>query len=132
MLHLKYLIVESASGGIMKGADSLQAREIFFWWEAVMTGMRRQGKGGIIAGFGDIDKTGYLDRLYVHKDYQSQGIATAICDKLEHAFEVSKITTHASITAKPFFLHRGYNIIKEQQVIRSNIPLTNYIMKKPL
>ncbi len=32
-------------------------------------------KGGIIAGFGDIDKTGYLDRLYVHKDYQSQGIA---------------------------------------------------------
>ena len=81
-------------------------------------------KGGIIAGFGDIDKTGYLDRLYVHKDYQSQGIAAAICDKLEHAFEVSKITTHASITAKPFFLHRGYNIIKEQQVIRSNIPLT--------
>ena len=89
-------------------------------------------KNGIIAGFGDIDKTGYLDRLYVHKDYQRQGIATTICDKLEHAFQVNKITTHASITAKPFFLHRGYNIIKEQQVIRSNIPLTNYIMEKPL
>ena len=89
-------------------------------------------KDGIIAGFGDIDKTGYLDRLYVHKDYQNQGIATAICDKLEQAFGVSKITTHASITAKPFFLHRGYNTIKEQQVIRSNIPLTNYIMEKPL
>lgn len=87
-------------------------------------------KGGIIAGFGDIDKTGYLDRLYVHKDYQNQGIATAICEKLELAFGVSKITTHASITAKPFFLHRGYNIIKEQQVIRSNISLTNYIMEK--
>ena len=86
----------------------------------------------IIVGFGDIDSTGYLDRLYVHKDYQSQGIATAICDKLEHAFGVSKITTHASITAKPFFLHRGYSIIKEQQVIRSNIPLTNYIMEKTL
>ena len=89
-------------------------------------------KDGIIAGFGDIDKTGYLDRLYVHKDYQNQGIATAICDKLEHAFGVSKITTHASITAKPFFLHRGYNIIREQQVIRADIPLTNYVMEKPL
>ena len=89
-------------------------------------------KGGIIAGFGDIDRTGYLDRLYVHKDYQRQGIATAICDKLEHAFGVSKITTYASITAKPFFLHRGYNTIKEQQVIRSNIPLTNFIMEKLL
>ena len=89
-------------------------------------------KDNIIAGFGDIDRTGYLDKLYVHKDYQNQGIATAICDKLEHTFSVSKITTHASITAKPFFLHRGYNIIKEQQVIRSNIPLTNYIMEKTL
>ncbi len=87
-------------------------------------------KDGIITGFGDIDRTGCLDRLYVHKDYQNQGIATAICDKLEHAFEVSRITTYASITAKPFFLHRGYHIIREQQVVRSNIPLTNYMMEK--
>lgn len=89
-------------------------------------------KDGIIIGFGDIDRTGYLDRLYVHKDYQNQGVATAICDELEHAFQVRKITTHASITAKPFFLHRGYTVIKEQQAIRSNIPLTNYIMEKRL
>lgn len=87
-------------------------------------------KDNIITGFGDIDKTGYLDRLFVHKDYQNQGVATTICDKLECAFGVGKITTQASITAKPFFLHRGYNIIKEQQVIRSNISLTNYIMEK--
>ena len=32
----------------------------------------------IIVGFGDIDKMGYLDRLYVHKDYQNRGIATGI------------------------------------------------------
>lgn len=89
-------------------------------------------KDNIITGFGDIDKTGYLDRLFVHKDYQNQGVATTICDKLECAFGVGKITTKASITAKPFFLHRGYNIIKEQQVIRSNISLTNYIMEKQL
>ena len=37
----------------------------------------------IIVGFGDIDRTGYLERLFVHKDYQGRGIATAICDKLE-------------------------------------------------
>lgn len=89
-------------------------------------------KDGIITGFGDIDRTGYLDRLYVHKDYQNQGIASAICDKLEQAFHVSKITTHASITAKPFFLHRGYKTIKEQQIIRSNVILTNYVMEKQL
>ena len=57
---------------------------------------------GIIIGFGDIDKTGYLDRLYVHKDYQRKGVATAICNQLESK-KFKKIITHASITAKPFF-----------------------------
>lgn len=83
-----------------------------------------------IAGFGDMDKTGYLDRLYVHKDYQNKGIATAICDNLEQVFRFDKITTHASITAKPFFINRGYKVIKEQYVIRGGIALKNYVMEK--
>jgi len=87
-------------------------------------------KDDLIVGFGDIDKTGYLDRLYVHKDYQNQGIATAICDELEKVFDVDKIITHASITAKPFFLNRGYKQIKEQQVIRNGVVLTNFVMEK--
>ena len=83
----------------------------------------------IIVGFGDIDKTGYLDRLFVHADYQSKGIATAICNQLEQAIK-GDITTHASITAKPFFEKRGYKIANEQQVERQGIFLTNYVMIK--
>ena len=84
----------------------------------------------IIVGFGDIDKSGYLDRLYVHKNYQRLGIATAICDKLEQAVKVNKIITHSSITAKPFFKQRGFMVVKEQQVERNGIALTNYVMEK--
>lgn len=84
----------------------------------------------IIVGFGDIDMTGYLDRLYVHKNYQHQGIATAICDKLEYIFDVGKVTTHASITAKPFFEKRGYKVTKKQNVERDGILLQNYVMEK--
>ncbi|MBU3810689.1 MAG: GNAT family N-acetyltransferase [Candidatus Niameybacter stercoravium] len=84
----------------------------------------------VIVGFGDIDKTGYLDRLYVHKDYQNRGIATAICNELEHAADKAKITTYASITAKSFFEKRGYKVIKEQNVERKGILLTNYLMEK--
>lgn len=83
-----------------------------------------------IVGFGDIDKTGYLDRLYIHKDFQRQGIASAICNELEHAVNVRNITTHASITAKPFFQKRGYIVVREQTVIRQGISLTNYVMIK--
>ncbi len=83
----------------------------------------------VIVGFGDIDKTGYLDRLYVHKDYQRKGIATAICNELEQTIQ-GKITTHASITAKPFFEKRGYKALKEQSVERQGIVLINYVMEK--
>ena len=36
-----------------------------------------------IVGFSDLTHSGHLDRLYVHKDYQRQGIATALVDMLE-------------------------------------------------
>ena len=83
----------------------------------------------IIVGFGDIDKTGYLDRLFVHASYQRKGIATAICNQLEQTVQ-GDITTHTSITAKPFFEKRGYKIVKEQQVERQGIFLTNFCKKK--
>ena len=83
----------------------------------------------IIIGFGDINEKGYLNRLFVHKDYQRKGIATAICNQLEQNVH-KKIVTHASITAKPFFEKRGYIVVKEQQVDRQGILLTNYIMEK--
>lgn len=84
---------------------------------------------GIIIGFGDIHKTGYLNRLFVHSDYQGKGIATAICNQLEAAVQ-GNIITHASITAKPFFEKRGYEVIEEQKVERQGIFLTNFVMIK--
>ncbi len=100
----------------------------------------------LIIGFGDMDDTGYLDRLYVHKDYQGRGVATAICDRLEEDFCLSRgrllqnsavqkrkndtFTTHASITARPFFEKRGYTVVKAQQVVRKGISIRNYIMRK--
>lgn len=82
-----------------------------------------------IIGFGDIDKSGYFDRLYVHKNYQGMGIATAICDRLENKV-TGRIAVHASITAKSFFEKRGYTVLKEQQVQRQRAMLTNFVMEK--
>ena len=86
-----------------------------------------------IVGFADLEEPNYLDRLYVHKDYQNRGIATLLCDKLEQvarSYKSTDIETHASITALPFFEHRGYMVQKEQQVNRQGILLTNYVMRK--
>lgn len=87
-------------------------------------------EGRQIVGFGDIDKTNYLDRLYVHKDFQGRGVATAICHELENQANGNTISVHASITAKPFFEKRGYKVLKEQQVQVAGVFLTNYVMEK--
>lgn len=86
-------------------------------------------ENGVITGFGDMDPTGYLDRLFVHRDFQGRGIASALCDRLEPSVS-GPITTHASITARPFFEKRGYRVIKEQQVERRGVLLTNFVMEK--
>lgn len=85
-----------------------------------------------ILGFGNMDEKGYLDLLYVSPAQQRKGVATAICDGLEKASKAPAFTTHASITARPFFENRGYRVIKEQQVERKGIWLTNYVMKKEM
>ena len=87
-------------------------------------------EGETIVGFADMDDTGYLDHLYVHADHQRRGIATALCDALEAAIPCKIYTTHASITARPFFEARGYAVVQEQQVKRHGVLLTNYIMQK--
>ncbi|MFF2753301.1 GNAT family N-acetyltransferase [Psychrobacillus sp. NPDC058041] len=86
-----------------------------------------------IIGFSDLTHNGHLDRLYVHKEYQGKGIATALVDMLEseaNKLNLLEIDTEASITAKPFFEQRGYKIICTQTVERKGVKLTNYQMIK--
>lgn len=88
-----------------------------------------------VVGFGDMDQSGYLDRLYVHCNHQRKGIATAIVNALEQqalASGIFSFTTYASITAKPFFKQHGYHIIRENKVVRSDVELTNYLMMKDI
>lgn len=80
---------------------------------------------GVIVGFADLADGGYLDRLYVHRDYQGRGIATALCDALTGAR-----LTHASLTARPFFECRGWRAVRRQQVERRGVLLTNFVMER--
>ena len=86
-----------------------------------------------IVGFADMDKAGYLDRLYVHKDFQHEGIATALVNELEQLARKASVfnfETYSSITAKCFFEKQGYVVEAENKVIRNGITLVNYKMVK--
>lgn len=90
---------------------------------------------GEIAGFADMTAQGYLDRLFVHKEYQRQGIAKALVNTLEaeaRRLGLAEIRTEASITAKPFFEQSGYEMVRQQVVERRGVKLGNYFMVKSL
>lgn len=92
-------------------------------------------KDGRIVGFSDLDHSGYYNCLYVHKDFQGQGIASMLYQQLEQEalkLGLRELTTEASITAKQFFLTHGFRLIQEQEKLHNGVLIKNYIMKKAL
>ena len=82
---------------------------------------------GRILGFGDMTAEGYLDRLFVHREAQGRGIASALCAALEGRCSAPEFTVHASKTARTFFQSRGYQVVREQQVERRGVLLLSLI-----
>ena len=90
-------------------------------------------EGDIIAGFGELEINGHIDRFYCHKYFQRKGVGTQILECLEAKAKdlgINKIFTEASITAKPFFESQKFIVIKKQEVERRGEKLLNFAMEK--
>ncbi len=77
----------------------------------------------------------YLHSLFVSKDFQHVGIATALLHAVEqHAKSKGQTYMHteASITARPFFEHKGYRVVKAQMAKANLLHMRNYVMGKQL
>ncbi len=90
---------------------------------------------GEITGFISLKNGYYIDYLYIHADYQHQGIAKRLYKAIEEKALLenqSRLMADVSITAKPFFERIGFKIIRQQQVKLKGIELTNYKMEKSI
>ena len=86
--------------------------------------------GGQAVGFADLTAAGYLDHLYIHPQYTRQGIASALCRQLEAECRAPRLTTHASLTARPFFVSQGYAVVHREEVERCGVLLPRFYMEK--
>lgn len=88
-----------------------------------------------IVGFATLANDHYLDLLYVHKHFQRRGIANVLYADIEKEAirrGQTELTADVSITARPFFEKVGFNVMKEQRIIRKDIALTNFKMSKKI
>lgn len=84
-----------------------------------------------LVGFASLTNDGYLDFMYVHKNHQNQGIASALLESIlveANKLKLTKIWTDASITARPFFLNKGFIIERIYTKFSKGVKFENAIM----
>jgi len=88
-----------------------------------------------IVGFASLATDGYLDLMFVHKDYQGQGIASQLLSELEKKAREQnnqEIYSEVSITARTFFEKRGFSVKRKQLKKSRERELVNYYMTKEI
>lgn len=88
-----------------------------------------------IIGFGGLEANGHIDCFYVHYLYQGQGVGSKIYHAIElkaRKLNLNHLFTEASITAKTFFIARGFTVIKQQEVVCRGEKFVNYLMQKAI
>ena len=88
-----------------------------------------------VIGFSSITPDGYLDFMYVHKDFQRVGVAKKLLAGIESKANEQKNTeiySHVSKTAKGFFEKSGYVYSGEKKDPYKGVVFINNIMKKKM
>ncbi len=89
--------------------------------------------GNKIAGFANIERDGYVNRLFTHPDYTGRGIASALLNTAaEWARKrgLKRIFLSSSKTAEGFYKKKGFRITGVEKVERRGVMFENKIMEK--
>ncbi|WP_353496082.1 GNAT family N-acetyltransferase [Vibrio sp. CB1-14] len=91
--------------------------------------------GERIVGYSDVQPDGLIDHFYCHHKSQGQGVGRALMNVIhEKANEMAlpKLYSFVSITAKPFYLHFGFDIVRENEANVRGVGLKNLLMEKEI
>ena len=91
-------------------------------------------KADQIIGFGSL-RNDYIDLLYIHKDFQGEGIASMIYSILENKARqdgMQALATDASFTAKRFFEKKGFIFVTTRSYKIDGVEISNCRMVKSL
>lgn len=90
---------------------------------------------GAIAGFADVQPSGYIDQFFVAGDWAGRGVARTLMAQIHHTAaqaRMSRLWAQVSLSAEPFFRRSGFVLEARQQVTVRGVVLANARMGKPL
>ena len=86
-------------------------------------------------GFAELEESGYIDYFYVLPKYQGRGVGKELMSRVESEagrLGLPKIYANVSVTAKPFFLSRGFAVTESRDNVILGLPAPNFAMEKLL
>lgn len=87
----------------------------------------------VIVGFAEFEPNGHIDCFYVHHEFQGSGIGSALMREIDKKAKdklIARTYAEVSITARPFFEAKGFQVIKQQTVQIRGVELINFVMEK--
>ncbi|MBX7042775.1 MAG: GNAT family N-acetyltransferase [Ignavibacteria bacterium] len=88
-----------------------------------------------IIGFASVTHDGYIDFMFTHKDHQGRGVASAMYEVLEQkalSLGLREVWAEVSITARPFFRSRGFEITELFEKEAGGVVFDDCIMRKKI
>jgi putative acetyltransferase len=114
----------AAPGNAQEWTERMRKRVVFVADEA-----------GQAIGFIQYEPPDHIDMTYVHPQRQRMGVASALLAEVEEKARkrgVGLLNVEASITSRPFFEARGYEVLTPQVVTVRDQDFLNYRMAKRL
>ncbi|MCB5196946.1 GNAT family N-acetyltransferase [Deefgea salmonis] len=88
-----------------------------------------------IAGYADLQPSGYIDHFYVSGKYARKGVGSLLMNRIDEEAKrlgVSELTSDVSKTAEPFFVLHGFHVEERRHPICRGVTLHNARMRKKM
>jgi len=89
---------------------------------------------GRVAGYADLQPSGYIDHFFVAGPAGRQGVGGALMRHIlaqAAARGLAELTSHVSLTAQPFYAHFGFGIVEQCRPVIDGVELSTALMRRP-
>ena len=90
---------------------------------------------GVLVGFAELEGNGHIDGFYCHFQWQRRGIGTLLYRAIEEEaarLKLDELFLESSVTARGFFLSKGFAIVTEERNLICGAPAPRFHMRKKL